>query len=269
MQIRPLTRADLAAAVDVVSRNGWHGVAEQFAFQVDHPDCHQYLLESDGAIIGTGVATQRGTVGWVGQITVLPAYRNRGLGTAMTRHVMDVLTDLGCRTLLLFATEMGRPIYEKMGYEVEAEFVVWIGPGLPAVPDHPDLRPIAPADLDWVCPLDQTAMGQDRSAQLRAFGHAGWVVGQAGFLIPTPWGSQAITAADAGAGQILLDLARAVKHVEPDGVRMVLPSSNRPGSACLLAQGFKQKSRLPRMLIGEPLQWQPDMVYGRMSGALD
>ncbi|HWI53934.1 MAG TPA: GNAT family N-acetyltransferase [Symbiobacteriaceae bacterium] len=269
MQIRPLTPADLTAAIEVVARNGWHGVPEQFAFQMDHPPCHQFVAEADGEIVGTGVATHRGTVGWLGQITVAAGYRNRGLGTAMTGHLMAELSGLGCRTLLLFATEMGRPIYERLGFTVESEFVVWTGPGLAAVPSDPRLRPIAPDDLPWVCALDQAAMGQDRSAQLHAFGHTGWVYADEGFLIPTPWGTQAICAATEGAGRLLLDVARATRHTEPDGVRIVLPSANRPGALYLLTQGFRQTARLPRMILGEPIDWRPDMVYGRMSGALD
>lgn len=269
MQIRPLTPADLDEAIEVVVRNGWHGVPEQFAFQMGHPDCRQFVAEADGQIVGTGVATQRGRVGWLGQITVASGYRNRGLGTALTGHLMAVLTGLGCRTLLLFATEMGLPIYERLGFTVESEFVVWTGPGLAAVPAHSDLRPITPADLAWVCALDRAAMGEDRSAQLRAFGHTGWVCGDQGFLIPTPWGTQAISAATEAAGRQLLDLARATRHTEPDGVRIVLPAANRSGARYLLTLGFRQTARLPRLILGEPLDWRPDLVYGRMSGALD
>ncbi|HYF95189.1 MAG TPA: GNAT family N-acetyltransferase [Symbiobacteriaceae bacterium] len=269
MQIRPLQRADLAAAIDIVSANGWASVPEQFAFQIDHPDCHQFVGEEAGQIVATAVATQRGTVGWIGQITVRPEFRGRGLGTAITRHTMNVLTALGCRTLLLFATEMGRPIYEKLGFAVESEFVVWTGPSLPALPVHSLLRPLGPADLDWICALDRRALGEDRSAQLRAFGRTGWVFGpDQGFLIPTPWGAQVISAATAEAGRTLLEVARATKHAEPDGVRIVLPSANRPGANYVVSQGFKQTARLPRMLIGQPLYWEPDLVFGRMSGAL-
>ncbi|HWI64771.1 MAG TPA: GNAT family N-acetyltransferase [Symbiobacteriaceae bacterium] len=267
MLIRPMRPADLAVASDICTRNGWGDMTSLFAFQLAHDRCHMFVGEVDGEVIATGTGTHRGDVGWVGQISVLPGYRGRGYGTAMTRHVMDVMAGLGCRSLLLFATEMGRPIYERLGFELESEFVVWAGAGLASCAG---VRSLVAADLDWVCELDRAAMGEDRGPQLRAFASGGWAVASGGgFLIPTPWGTQAATAATAEAGRALVDLMRAVKHLEPDGVRICLPAANRPGAEYLVSLGFRQMTRIPRMLLGAPVVWNPDMVYGRMSGALD
>jgi len=83
-----------------------------------HPNCRPILAERDREIVGTGVATVSGRVGWVGTIWVAPALRRRGLGRAITEAVIEELEASGCRTLVLVATEAGRPVYERLGFEV-------------------------------------------------------------------------------------------------------------------------------------------------------
>lgn len=268
MQIRPMTASDLPHAIGVCAQNGWGDMSQVFQFHHEHADCLPFVAEVDGEIVGTAVATMRGAVGWIGQISVLAAHRGRGLGTALTRHTMAVLTSQGCSTLALFATEMGRPIYEKLGFVGEAEFVVWMGRPLPAVPSG--VRRAEPGDLPGISALDRQATGQDRSAQLRAFGAGGWVLDDGtGFLIPAPWGAMTGSAAGEAAGRLIIDLTRATKEAESEGVYITLPAANQPGTEYLLSLGFQQTARLPRMLLGEPLRWDPNMVYGRLSGALD
>jgi len=162
---------------------------------------------------------------------------------------------------------MGRPIYEQLGFVPDTEFVLRAGPGLVDLPEG--LRPITPADLPWICALDRAATGQDRAAELGAFAHGGWAVADQGFLIPTSWGTQAMAAATPEAGRVLLDAARAVTPSGPDGVRLAMPADNRDGAAYLLSHGFQDVARMPRMVLGAPLQWEPAMVYGRMSGAME
>src|SRR5664280_1789552 len=76
------------------------------------------LPSRSARIVGTGVPTVSGRVGWVGTIWVAPALRGRGLGRALTEAVIEQLEDSGCWTLVLVATEAGRPVYERLGFEI-------------------------------------------------------------------------------------------------------------------------------------------------------
>src|SRR5665647_1481260 len=87
-------------------------------FAASHANCRPILAERDREIVGTGVATVSGRVGWVGTIWVAPALRGRGLGRALTEAVIEELEGSGCRTLVLVATEAGRPVYERLGFEI-------------------------------------------------------------------------------------------------------------------------------------------------------
>jgi GNAT superfamily N-acetyltransferase len=268
MLIRRLKPADVPAAADICSRNGWPGMSEHFAFVVAHPDCYPFVIDVGGQIVATGNGLRRGAVGWIGQISVLADHRGQGLGTAMTRHLMETLLTLGCRTLRLFATPAGRPIYEQLGFVVDAEYRQLRGPALPALPAVPELERLTEQRLANLAALDLGAAGDDRSAQLRAFRQTGWALGRRGFCALTPWGSPLITAADPEAGRILVDVMRAYFGQQgQESMPIAIPAENAEALAYLETAGFRAMLPLPRMVWGEPAGWRPDLVWGRMSGA--
>ncbi len=51
---------------------------------------------------------------WIG---TLPEYRHRGLGAAITSVPLDHFNAQGIEKAFLFASAMGKPIYEKLGFE--------------------------------------------------------------------------------------------------------------------------------------------------------
>src|ERR1700690_2245235 len=116
--IRPMLPADVDAAADAVRRGDW-GDREAFVrFATGHANGRPILAERDREIVGTGVATVSGRGGWVGTIWVGPALRRHGLGRALTEAVIKELEGSGCRTLVLVATAAGRPVYERLRFEV-------------------------------------------------------------------------------------------------------------------------------------------------------
>jgi GNAT superfamily N-acetyltransferase len=48
----------------------------------------------------------------------LPAWRGRGVGTALFGRVLEHIETSGCEKALLHATEQGRALYEKFGFRV-------------------------------------------------------------------------------------------------------------------------------------------------------
>lgn len=62
-------------------------------------------------------------------VTTLPAYRNRGLGRAITLHAMNAARQAGYTTSILFATPSGLPVYKKLGFETvsSADLYIWNG----------------------------------------------------------------------------------------------------------------------------------------------
>src|SRR4051812_10958260 len=77
------------------------------------PDGTLLVAEQDGVLLGTAASIGFGPTGWLGGITVAPGARGRGLGRDLTLAALEAL---GPReTVLLLASDLGRPIYDRLG----------------------------------------------------------------------------------------------------------------------------------------------------------
>jgi GNAT superfamily N-acetyltransferase len=131
-----------------------------------------FVASTDGRAVGVSSSLSFGSTGWVGGVAVLPEQTRRGLGRTLTERAMASLGDRGARTVHLYATEMARPLYARMGFEPEGDYVELVGPPLDAA-DSPawvengvgpecGLRPGRESDLPQVLVLDRRATGEDR-----------------------------------------------------------------------------------------------------------
>jgi GNAT superfamily N-acetyltransferase len=78
--------------------------------------CAVYVGYTDGRPVTTGFGVRTGNTIGVYNIATLEMARRRGYGAAMTaRVVADGAAD-GCDVAILQASEMGRPIYERLGF---------------------------------------------------------------------------------------------------------------------------------------------------------
>lgn len=272
--IRPMTAADIDPAADAIIRAGWGDRRSWFEFATTQPECRPVVAEVDGTLVGTGVATVNGAVGWVGTIWVDPAHRGAGLGRALTQTVIDDLERAGCRTLLLVATDEGRLLYERMGFELQTRYRILEAPGL-AADEPPDeaVRPFAPDDLDAILALDRAATGEDRGHAIRRFASPGETMvlsvdGRVrGYVIRAPWGGGATVAPDpADAMRILRARRRA--HGPGGRVRVGLVEENAAGLARLEAAGLTPIWSAPRLIRGEPLDWHPGWIWGQFNHAI-
>ena len=70
----------------------------------------------DGLPVATGCAWLNGTTVGLYNIATLKEPRGRGLGYAVTARLMDLGRERGCTDAVLHASEMGRPVYERLGF---------------------------------------------------------------------------------------------------------------------------------------------------------
>jgi GNAT superfamily N-acetyltransferase len=78
--------------------------------------CAVYVGYSDGQPVTTGFGVRSGTTIGVYNIATLEPARRRGYGAAMTARVAADGAAEGCDVAILQASEMGRPIYERLGF---------------------------------------------------------------------------------------------------------------------------------------------------------
>jgi GNAT superfamily N-acetyltransferase len=171
--IRRLGPDDLRGCVALSVDRGWSperakwslllGCAE--AFGVDAPDG-----DASGRLAGAVVLTRWGPdLASVGMMLVATRYARRGLGRALMEHL---LAEAGEATVTLFATDMGRPLYEKLGFLPVRRSVSFVGTFRPSRVGAGTgalagfTRPAAEADLPSILALDKAAFGADRGRVL-------------------------------------------------------------------------------------------------------
>lgn len=88
---------------------------------------HGFLLYEDGLAVAGGSASFVEGVSYVGWMATLAAHRGRGYAEALLRH-MDAFMKrrYGTRESVLHATEMGRPVYERVGFRVVDEYAAYL-----------------------------------------------------------------------------------------------------------------------------------------------
>jgi GNAT superfamily N-acetyltransferase len=282
LRIRDLTPADTASVMAMIERAKWRARAAWLEFAASHPSCFPVAAEADGIPVGTGVGTASGPAGWLGTIFVDPAWRGRGLGRALTEAVIDRLETAGCSTLVLVATEEGRRLYERMGFEVQTRYHVLetagvdtAAPPLPAASDWAGrVRAFEPDDLDAMATLDREATGEDRRHLLARFATPestkvaiGTGARLDGFVVRAPWGGGATVARTEVGALAILDARRRAAGAT-GVVRLGVLSENENAIGALSRAGATESWSAPRMIRGAPLHWRPEWLWGQFNYAL-
>jgi ribosomal protein S18 acetylase RimI-like enzyme len=89
------------------------------------PGFRLLLATLDGEPAGSaGVHLDHGAAGIMG-VATLPAARRRGIGTALTVGCLAHAAEEGCDLAWLQSEPAARTIYDRLGFEVVSEWVVW------------------------------------------------------------------------------------------------------------------------------------------------
>lgn len=280
-RLRAMTAADIDPVSVAILADDWGDRRSWFTFAVGHPGC-RVVAADDGAgrVVGTGVTTINGNAAWIGTIWVAAAARGRGLGRALTEATIEAAEAAGCRTLILVATDAGRPLYERLGFTVRAWYRTMEAPGRgrgdgPAVGlSGTSIRPYRATDLPALAHLDAAATGEDRAHLLAALATpegtrvaVGADDRPQGFLVRPPWGGGATIAPDPDVAMAILEARRDVYPVDRKVRGGVLDRNDR-GLARLDAAGWTEAWRAPRMERGAPLDWDPGAIWGQFNHAL-
>lgn len=98
--------------------------------QTDPAEVSLVLARLDGEPVGGGMLFRTGTTAGLYNIGTLAAARGRGVGGAVTAHLMELGRRAGCTHAILHASESGRPVYERLGFEIVCDVpqFVWLPP---------------------------------------------------------------------------------------------------------------------------------------------
>jgi len=230
------------------------------------------VVEADGSVVGTGccIAYPDGQFGWIGLVATLPEHQRRGIATAITDFVSEVLTGHGVASVL-DASAAGAPVYERMGFADHGSTLVMSDTVEQVADGTSACATVTVDDLDEIVAFDTARFGAARRALLamlldqhpgrglvlRRDGHiAGYLVAQESTLGP-------VVADD---GLALAELVGAVRRLPWDfPPRLNVPPESEH-VATLLGLGFEIRRELRHMRRGiDTLPGRRGAIAGQVS----
>ena len=158
--IRRLEPGDLKRCVALSVDRGWSPERSKWSLLLDASEAFGVDAPDGRGLAGAVVLTRWGPdLASVGMMLVAARYGRRGLGRALMEHV---ISEAGEATVTLFATDMGRPLYEKLGFQPVRRTVSFAGQFRLARTDNSKktrhggfARPAAEADLPSILAVDR------------------------------------------------------------------------------------------------------------------
>ncbi len=95
------------------------------------PDVRIYVGYAKGAPVAASVLIMTNGIAGVYNVTTLDEFRRRGFGETMTRHAIREGAAAGCKVAALQSSDMGKPIYERMGFRTVAPYRTFTRPETP------------------------------------------------------------------------------------------------------------------------------------------
>jgi hypothetical protein len=121
-------------------------------------------VDCEGRLAATTTAVCYGReLAWIGMVLTHPELRGRGLARALMERAIAWVEARGIEWIKLDATDMGRPLYLKLGFVDEASVERWRLGAASAASDRSAGLPRHPLPFA----LDREAFGADRCAMLR------------------------------------------------------------------------------------------------------
>ena len=263
LRLRLLTQDDIPFADHVRHLAGWNQTCDDWQrfLQWEPEGC--FLAEWDGTPVGTATTLVYGSeLAWIGMVLVLPEYRQRGIGRALLERCIRHLQQRGVRCIKLDATPLGKPVYQKLGFQEEWTLTRWVSAQVPARTMNPDpkIRPCQDNDLVLIEPLDTTAFGVSRRRIVESLyrSHGNVLVyeakpGQvAGYGIIKP-GSRAFYLGPLAAEstEVALELVAALRLRNPDAtIYWDIPDQQTATVAWCQHESFTAQRSLTRMFLG-------------------
>lgn len=264
--IRPAVADDISQMSDVLQRAGLASGGPRFLeFSLASANALMFVGCQGEGVVGVACGVAFGPTGWLGNVAVEEDLRGQGLGRALSAKAVDGLRQAGVETVLLTATKLGQPIYERLGFADDGvSYGVWDRGSAPNFACDPSAT-VQAAAIDDVLEQDAAATGEDRRSYLTPFaGQARVPAGkqQAGYWMALPWGGGPVIAASpASARPLILEMLR-----NGPGSRLVFPESNTHGAALAVSLGFHLLRSVRRMRLGPPVAgYRPGTIYNVFS----
>lgn len=265
MDIQNLEHIDINFISDFLPI-GWEGVIPTIDSYTNSNFCFPIKVCIDKKIVGIGTTIIHNKTAWLAHIIVHPDYRNQSIGKVITQTLVDTSYSKDCETIYLLATELGEPVYKKIGFEMETEYIVFKSEGTNGTFMNSDnIVAINSGFKKQVSELDRQVSGEDRILLLEQNLSDGFLYLQdnevQGFYLPN-LGDGLIIATTNSVGQELMKLRLKSKGFAS------FPIDNLSAIEFMHQNNFNQVRTQKRMRLGKKRNWQPKNIYNRIGGNL-
>jgi GNAT superfamily N-acetyltransferase len=257
LAIDRLGPGDLEAALRLSTQAGWNQLTADWRRLLDLSPEGCLAGRLDGTIVATATVASFGQdAHWIGMVLVDEAMRGRGFGSAMLTKVLELARSRGGDAIGLDATDLGRPVYLKLGFTDVGPIDRWSGTLRPAGRAN-GVELIDRSTFDDVVSMDREACGTDRSALLLHLLHEPDVLGVLargeGFAFLRPGRTRAHIGPMVAPGEeVCSTLLNKLAALAPPGP-VLFDALRTPAAERLLgAHGLGVARRLTRMTLGRP-----------------
>lgn len=157
-----LTTADIPACLDLGERVGWPRAGSRWDWFFE---LGPVWGKREGAASLSAMVSfpQHEGAQFVAMMVVDPAFQKRGLGVGLLTHALEATPRV---PTMLYATDEGRPLYEKVGFREVDTVARYLG--VPRdVPAASGARAATASDVAWIVDADARAFGFRRAKLLR------------------------------------------------------------------------------------------------------
>ncbi len=99
----------------------------------------------------------------IGHLLVTAENRGSGIGKGLLEHALSVLDSSGIESVIVFSTEDGSGLYERMGFSKGPKAVSYGMNVTGPISRLPGAKPVLPEDLDEIATIDEHMFGDSRA----------------------------------------------------------------------------------------------------------
>ena len=266
-EIHRLSAADIPLLTSLQPL-GWGDIRAVFRQHIGRPYFIGIKIIAEKKMIGVGQLVMNKEYCWLGNIITHTDFRRKGIGVLITKELIRIGKEEGAHSILLIATQLGEPLYKKLGFEFVSNYLFFRNPAPASVSfSNPNIRPARSDDHAQILSMDKMASGEDRHLMLQfhfdnCFVHSSNTSSIDGFHMPD-LGEGLIVAQTTAAGFQLFE-----KRQSAGKPIIVIPKENFAMRQILEEKGYQAYREAQFMKIGPMKSWRPEMIYGHIGGNL-
>jgi ribosomal protein S18 acetylase RimI-like enzyme len=260
-KLRLLHPADLAGAMELSRLAGWNQTIDDWEMLVRLAPQGCFAIEADGRIVATTTLLCYGTrLAWIGMVLTRPDYRRMGFAQRLVQTALERSAALKIESVKLDATPEGQPLYEKLGFRTEQIVERWFHDSRQNyAPDN-----TIPSGARYSLAIDLEAFGADRAVLLRELEARNPPNTVAGACCFSRHGARSrylgpCVAQEQKAARLVIE--HTLRESPESGWYWDLLSTNNNSFELAKEFGFVQQRRLERMVFGNSLHKNDEMVY--------